>query len=81
MPGIDPVELTAQLVRCASVTPENDGALEILETWNVICRWPQAIKAHFTAAGARDTPTILPMMPNKTRNAVPWVCATALNFC
>ena len=32
MPGIDPVELTAQLVRCASVTPENDGALEILET-------------------------------------------------
>ncbi|MBD3665483.1 succinyl-diaminopimelate desuccinylase [Sulfitobacter sp. TSTF-M16] len=31
MPGIDPVDLTAKLVRCASVTPENDGALEILE--------------------------------------------------
>ena len=27
----DPVELTAQLVRCASVTPANEGALEILE--------------------------------------------------
>lgn len=32
MPGIDPVALTAELVRCASVTPANDGALEILET-------------------------------------------------
>ncbi len=31
MPPIDPVDLTAKLVRCASVTPENDGALEILE--------------------------------------------------
>lgn len=28
---IDPVALTAQLVRCASVTPANEGALEILE--------------------------------------------------
>lgn len=28
---IDPVELTAKLVRCASVTPANEGALEILE--------------------------------------------------
>jgi succinyl-diaminopimelate desuccinylase len=28
---IDPVDLTARLVRCASVTPANDGALEILE--------------------------------------------------
>lgn len=31
MPGLDPVELTAKLVRCASVTPANEGALEILE--------------------------------------------------
>jgi succinyl-diaminopimelate desuccinylase len=31
MTPIDPVDLTAQLVRCASVTPENDGALEVLE--------------------------------------------------
>ena len=31
MAPVDPVELTARLVRCASVTPENDGALEILE--------------------------------------------------
>ena len=29
---IDPVDLTAQLVRCKSVTPANDGALEILES-------------------------------------------------
>lgn len=28
---IDPVDLTAQLVRCASVTPANEGALEILD--------------------------------------------------
>ena len=31
MSSVDPVELTAQLVRCASVTPANEGALEILE--------------------------------------------------
>ena len=31
MSAVDPVELTAKLVRCASVTPANDGALEILE--------------------------------------------------
>lgn len=28
---IDPVDLTAQLVRCASVTPEEGGALVLLE--------------------------------------------------
>lgn len=28
----DPVDLTAKLVRCASVTPANEGALEVLET-------------------------------------------------
>jgi succinyl-diaminopimelate desuccinylase len=28
---VDPVDLTARLVRCASVTPANEGALEILE--------------------------------------------------
>ena len=31
MAPVDPVELTARLVRCASVTPRNEGALEILE--------------------------------------------------
>ncbi len=30
MPAIDPVELTAQLVRCPSVTPADAGALDIL---------------------------------------------------
>jgi succinyl-diaminopimelate desuccinylase len=31
MNGINPVALTADLVRCASVTPADDGALEVLE--------------------------------------------------
>ncbi|WP_187430710.1 Succinyl-diaminopimelate desuccinylase [Roseobacter fucihabitans] len=31
MAGLDPVSLTAELVRCASVTPANEGALEILQ--------------------------------------------------
>lgn len=31
MSELDPVDLTAKLVRCASVTPANEGALEILE--------------------------------------------------
>ncbi|MEW9918061.1 succinyl-diaminopimelate desuccinylase [Marimonas sp. MJW-29] len=31
MTPVDPVELTAKLVRCASVTPANEGALEVLE--------------------------------------------------
>lgn len=31
MSRIDPVELTAQLVRCPSVTPEDAGALDVLE--------------------------------------------------
>lgn len=31
MTATDPVDLTARLVRCASVTPANEGALEILE--------------------------------------------------
>jgi succinyl-diaminopimelate desuccinylase len=30
MTAVDPVELTASLVRCASVTPADDGALDIL---------------------------------------------------
>lgn len=30
MSGIDPVSLTADLVRCASVTPKDDGALDVL---------------------------------------------------
>ena len=29
--AIDPVELTAELIRCPSVTPANDGAIEVLE--------------------------------------------------
>ena len=32
MSKIDPVNLTADLVRCASVTPEDDGALPLLES-------------------------------------------------
>ncbi|SFD88300.1 succinyldiaminopimelate desuccinylase [Sulfitobacter brevis] len=32
MSGLDPADLTAKLVRCASVTPANDGALEILQS-------------------------------------------------
>lgn len=28
---IDPVELTAELIRCASVTPADDGAISVLE--------------------------------------------------
>ncbi|MEM7521419.1 MAG: succinyl-diaminopimelate desuccinylase [Pseudomonadota bacterium] len=43
MPSVDPFELTARLVRCASITPENDGALEILEetlsTAGFECSW------------------------------------------
>lgn len=31
MPPIDPIELTAKLVRCASVTPEEGGALVLLQ--------------------------------------------------
>ncbi|MCX7558138.1 succinyl-diaminopimelate desuccinylase [Sulfitobacter sp. F26204] len=31
MDPIDPVDLTARLVRCASVTPANEGALEIVQ--------------------------------------------------
>ena len=31
MTPVDPVDLTARLVRCASVTPEDDGALDVLE--------------------------------------------------
>ena len=31
MPRTDPVDLTAQLVRCASVTPEDAGALDVLQ--------------------------------------------------
>jgi len=30
MPYCDPIDLTAKLVRCASVTPADEGALEIL---------------------------------------------------
>ena len=32
MPTIDPVQLTADLIRCPSVTPEEGGALVLLET-------------------------------------------------
>ena len=32
MSGENPVDLTAALVRCASVTPVDDGALDVLET-------------------------------------------------
>lgn len=29
---IDPVELTAELIRCPSITPEEGGAIQLLET-------------------------------------------------
>ena len=29
---VDPVELTAKLIRCPSVTPEEGGAIRLLET-------------------------------------------------
>ena len=32
MSGIDPVALTADLVRCPSVTPADAGALDVLST-------------------------------------------------
>ena len=32
MPATDPVQLTADLIRCASVTPDEGGALQLLET-------------------------------------------------
>ena len=32
MPSIDPVALTADLVRCPSVTPADAGALDVLHT-------------------------------------------------
>jgi succinyl-diaminopimelate desuccinylase len=32
MPRVDPVRLTADLVRCASVTPADEGAMDILHT-------------------------------------------------
>ena len=31
MTQIDPVELTAQLIRCPSVTPKEAGAIKLLE--------------------------------------------------
>jgi len=59
MPGIDPVELTAKLVRCASVTPANEGALEILhellDDAGFECAWADrgGIKNLFARWGAK----------------------------
>merc|ERR1711916_264113 len=33
MPQTDAAELTAELIRCPSVTPEDGGALSLLESW------------------------------------------------
>ena len=33
MPQTDAAELTAELIRCPSVTPEDGGALALLESW------------------------------------------------
>src|SRR5687768_2751543 len=30
MPAIDPIELTRDLIRCPSVTPKDEGALDVL---------------------------------------------------
>lgn len=59
MPGIDPAELTAKLVRCASVTPANEGALEILhellDDAGFECAWADrgGIKNLFARWGAK----------------------------
>lgn len=59
MPGIDPVELTAKLVRCASVTPANEGALEVLhellDDAGFECAWADrgGIKNLFARWGAK----------------------------
>lgn len=60
MPGIDPVELTAKLVRCASVTPANEGALEVLhellDDAGFECAWADrgGIKNLFARWGAKS---------------------------
>ena len=59
MSGIDPAELTAKLVRCASVTPANEGALEILhellDDAGFECAWADrgGIKNLFARWGAK----------------------------
>ena len=56
---VDPVDLTARLVRCASVTPANEGALEILEELlseaGFECSWADrgGIRNLFARWGAR----------------------------
>lgn len=56
---VDPVDLTARLVRCASVTPANEGALEILEELlseaGFQCTWADrgGIRNLFARWGAR----------------------------
>ncbi len=62
MTPVDPVELTARLVRCASVTPANDGALEILEALlseaGFECAWVNrgGIRNLFARWGAKGNP-------------------------
>lgn len=59
MTATDPVDLTAQLVRCASVTPANEGALEILEALltdaGFTCAWADrgGIRNLFARWGSR----------------------------
>lgn len=59
MSGIDPVVLTANLVRCASVTPADDGALDILQdllsTAGFECSWADrgGIRNLFARWGAK----------------------------
>lgn len=59
MSSVDPVALTARLVRCASVTPANEGALEVLEALlsdaGFACSWADrgGIRNLFARWGAK----------------------------
>lgn len=60
MAGLNPVSLTADLVRCASVTPANEGALEILHAVlseaGFACAWADrgGIRNLFARWGAKS---------------------------
>ena len=51
MPDTDPVALTADLVRCASVTPADEGALDVLQ------KALSTAGFHLTPRGLRLRPT------------------------
>lgn len=65
MSGVDPVSLTADLVRCASVTPADDGALDVLHDLlsgaGFDCRWADRgdIRNLFARWGEKGHPRTL----------------------